>query len=185
MRRGLDWLVLMATVLVFGASFALLGSVIGMNSPWLMLLLMFDLLGIAKVAEPLFRLKMPGPLHSVRRCERAGNAYRRLGVPEFGKLLRRSPLRYLNAGVYLAARHGDLDEVRVRAEGSEANHFWVAVLFTPYVLYAALEHQWQVAAWFTLAQVVVNVYPILHLRHVRERLARTLARMDRRRSARR
>jgi len=185
MRPWLNWLVLTTTVLVFGASFVLLGSVIGMNSPWLMLLLMLDLLGIAKVAEPLFRLKMPGVLRPVRRCERAGNAYRRLGVPGFGRLLRRSPLRYFNAALYIEARQNDLHYMRLQTESAEANHFWAAVLFAPYVLYAGLNHRWQVAAWFTLAQVMVNVYPILHLRYVRARLTRTLARMDRQRSARR
>ena len=181
MRSWRHWLVLLSTVLVFGASFALLGSVIGMNSPWLVLLLMFDFLGIAKVAEPLFRLKLPSVLRPVRRRESAASAYRRFGVLGFGRLLRRSPLRYLNSGVYLEARHGDLNEVRLRAESSEANHFWAAVLFTPYVLYAGLHHQWVVVAWFTLAQVLVNVYPILHLRHVRERLTRALGRTSRRR----
>jgi len=181
MRPWLNWLVLVTTVLVFGASFALLGSVIGMNSPWLVLLLMFDFLGIAKVAEPLFRLRVPSALRPVRSDEPVANASRRLGVPGFGRLLRRSPLRYLNTGVYLAARHGDLDELRLRAETSEANHFWAAVLFTPYVVYAALQRQWNVVAWFTLAQVLVNVYPILHLRLVRERLTRAVGRMSRRR----
>jgi hypothetical protein len=182
MRLWLNWLVLLTVVTVFGASFALLGSAIGMNSPWLMLLLMFDFLGIAKVAEPLFRLKIPRALRPVRRCERVGNVYRRLGVLGFGKLLRRSPLRYLNSAVYLARRDGDLSEVRRRAESGEASHFWAAVLFTPYVILAGLNHQWNVAAWFSLAQVLVNVYPILHLRHVRWRLTCTLRKMSRQRA---
>jgi glycosyl-4,4'-diaponeurosporenoate acyltransferase len=182
MRLWLNWLVLLTVVTVFGASFALLGSVIGMSSPWLMLLLMFDFLGIAKVAEPLFRLKIPRALRPVRRCERAGIVYRRLGVLGFGKLLRRSPLRYLNSAVYLARRDGDLSEVRRRAESGEASHFWAAVLFTPYVILAGLNHQWNVAAWFSLTQVLVNVYPILHLRHVRWRLTCTLRKMGRQRA---
>jgi len=182
MRLWLNWLVLFAVVMVLGASFALLGSVIGMNSPWLMLLLMFDFLGIAKVAEPLFRLKMPRILRPVRRCERAGNVYRRLGVLAFGKLLRRSPLRYLNSAVYLASRHGDLSEVCLRAESGEAIHFWAAVLFTPYIVLAGLNHRWNVAAWFSLAQMLVNVYPILHLRRVRWRLTCTLRKIARQRA---
>jgi len=175
-RPWRNWLVLVSAVLVFGGSAALLGSVIGLHSPWLMLLLMFDFLGIAKVAEPLFTLKMPRALHPVRQGPRAAGALHRLGVPAFGKLLRRSPLRYLNAAVYVDANRGDLNAVRLRAESSEANHFWAAVLFTPYVVHAALSHRWNVAAGFSLAQVLVNVYPILHLRHVRERLDRTLGR---------
>ena len=174
MRSWLNWLVLLTVVMVLGASCALLGSVIGMNSPWLMLLLMFDFLGIAKVAEPLFRLKMPRALRPVRRCEQVGNVYRRLGVLGFGKLLRRSPLRYLNSAVYLVKTNGDLSEVRLRAESGEASHFWAAVLFTPYVMLAGMNGQWSVVAWFSLAQVLVNIYPILHLRHVRWRLTCTL-----------
>lgn len=179
MRPWLNWLVLSAVVLVLGASLALLGSVIGMSSPWLVLLLMFDFLGVAKIAEPLFRLKMPSVLRPLRRYERVGSTYRRLGVLGFGKLLRRTPLRYLNSAVYLGERQGDLLEVRVRAESGEANHFWAAVLFTPYVMFAGLSGQWRVAAWFSLTQVLVNVYPILHLRHVRGRLTRAISRMGR------
>ena len=178
MRLWLNWLVLLAVAAAFGASFALLGSVIGMNSPWLMLLLMFDFLGLAKVAEPLFRLKLPAILRPVRRWERAGNAYRRLGVLGFGKLLRRSPLRYLNSAVYLVRGHEDLSEICLRVESGEANHFWAAALFTPCVMLTVLNHRWGVAIWLFLAQVLVNVYPILHLRHVRWRLACTLRKIN-------
>ena len=183
MRLWLNWLVLLTVVMVLGASCALLGSVIGMNSPWLVLLLMFDFLGIAKVAEPLFRLKMPRALRPVRRCERVGDMYRRLGVLGFGKLLRRSPLRYLNSAVYLVKTNGDLSEVCLRAESGEASHFWAAVLFTPYVMLAGMNCQWSVVAWFSLAQVLVNIYPILHLRHVRWRLTCTLRKIARQRAS--
>ncbi len=41
MRRELRALAVLAAVLVFGASFELLRRVIGITSPWLVLLLMF------------------------------------------------------------------------------------------------------------------------------------------------
>jgi hypothetical protein len=47
------------------------------------------------------------------------------------------------------------------------------------VMLAVLNGMWKVAAWFVLAQVLVNVYPILHLRHVRGRLDRTIDRVRR------
>ena len=164
-------------LVVFGASFVMLGRVIGMTSPWLVLLLMFYFLAIAKVAEPLFVLKMPAGLRPLRRRDREGDAYRRLGVLGFGKLLRHSPLRYLNAAVYLDRGRRDPAAVRAMAESSEASHFWAAVLFMPYVAYAALRGMWSVVAWFSLAQVLVNVYPILHLRQARGRLDRVIDRM--------
>ncbi len=37
---------------------------------------------------------------------------------------------------------------------------------------------WGVVAWFLLAQLLLNVYPILHLRYVRGRLDRAFRRSD-------
>jgi hypothetical protein len=68
-------LALLAVLLVFGVSFAMLSGVIGVTSPWLALLLMFYFLGIARVAEPVFRLRMPRALRSLRRWEREGDVY--------------------------------------------------------------------------------------------------------------
>jgi hypothetical protein len=179
MRAWLHVLVLLALVLVFGASFVMLSRVIGITSPWLPMLLMFYFLGIAKVAEPLFVLRMPAALRRLRHWDRDGDVYRRLGVFSFGRWLRQSPLRYLNSGVYLAREHRQLRQVRLKAESSEASHFWAAVLIMPYVTFAGLSGMWNVVAWFLLAQILVNVYPILHLRHVRGRLDRAICRMDR------
>jgi hypothetical protein len=53
-------LALLAVLLAFGASFAMLSRVIGIASPWLVLLLMFYFLGLGRIAEPLFVRKMPG-----------------------------------------------------------------------------------------------------------------------------
>jgi hypothetical protein len=170
--RWVHALILAGVLLTFGVSFWLLSRVIGITSPWLVLLLMFYFLAIAKVAEPLFRLKVPGVLRPLRPWERRRDVYRRLGVLSFGRLLRLSPLSALNSAVYLD--RGDKDPARVRLwiESSEASHFWAAVLFTPYVVFAALRGMWSVVAWFSLAQLLLNVYPILHLRYVRGRLDR-------------
>jgi hypothetical protein len=177
MHAWLHALALLAVMLVFGASFALLSRVIGITSPWLALLLMFYFLGIAKVAEPLFMLRMPRVLYPLRRWEQEGDVLRRLRVFGFGRLLRRTPLRHLNSGVYLDQQRRDPLKVRLQAESAEATHFWAAVLVTPYVALAAVTGKWSIVTWFSLAQVVVNVYPILHLRHIRGRLDRTIRRI--------
>ncbi len=169
-------LALLAVVFVFGVSFALLSTVIGIASPWLALLLMFYFLAIAKVAEPLFRLRMPRGLYQLREWEVEGEVLRRLRVFGFGRLLRQTPLRYLNSRVYLDRRRDPL-EVRLQAESAEASHFWAAVLFMPWIALAAVTGKWSIVAWFSLAQVLVNVYPILHLRHIRGRLDGTIRRI--------
>lgn len=177
MRPWLHALALLGVLLGFAVSFVLLGQVIGFASPWLVLLLMFYFLGLAKVAEPLLVLGMPRALRRLRRCELEGDVYRRLGVLGFGRVLRQTPLRYLNAAVYFDRKRRDPLQVRDRTESAEASHFWAAVLFMSYVVFAGVSGMWGVAAGFLLAQVLVNVYPILHLRHVRGRLDRIIRRM--------
>jgi len=89
------------TAIVFAVCFTMLKAVIGGESPWLGLLLMFYFMGLAKVGEPLFVFRMPF----------------------------------------------------VWARGERA-----------------------IAALFLVIQVLFNIYPILHLRLLRGRLAAILAR---------
>jgi Glycosyl-4,4'-diaponeurosporenoate acyltransferase len=172
MRAWLHALALLAVVLAFGVSFAFLSTLPGITWSWLALVLMFYFLGVAKVAEPLLRLRMPRGLYELRYWEQDGDLLRKLHILRFGRLLRRTPLRYLNADVYLGHRRRDPLEVRLRAESAEAIHFWAAVLFTPCIVLAAATGKWSTLAWFLWAQLLVNVYPILHLRHTRWRLNR-------------
>jgi hypothetical protein len=169
-------LVLLAFVLMFGVSFAMISTLVGTTSPWLALLLMLYFLGLGKVAEPLFMLKMPKRLYRLRPWEQEAEVMRRLRIPSFGRLLRRTPLRYLNSNVYLDQRRRDPREVRLRAESAEALHFWAGVLFMPFIAFAAIAARWSALGWFVLAQLLVNIYPILHLRHVRWRLDRAMRR---------
>jgi hypothetical protein len=177
MRAWLHALALLSVVLVFGASIALLSTIIGITSPWLALLLMFYLLGTAKVAEPVFMLRMPRVLYRLRHWEQEGDVLRRLRVSSFGRLLRETPLRYLNSRVYLDLQRSDLPRVRRQAESAEAAHFWAAVLFIPFIARAAVTGKLSIVAWSSLAQVLVSVYPILHLRYIRGRLDRTICRI--------
>ena len=163
-------LAVLATAIAFAISFVMLEQVIGIASPWLWLLLMFYFLGLAKVAEPLFMLRLPRPLRGIRPQERTGDLYLALGVHRFGKLLRDTPLRLLNPSVYLSRAGGDLGQVLRQAESGEATHFWAALLFTPYIAYLFVTGRHGIASLFLLVQLLFNVYPILHLRVVRARL---------------
>ena len=158
------------TAIAFAISFKMLEQVLGIASPWLWLLLMFYFLGLAKVAEPLFVLRMPALLHGIRPEEHSGDIYLKLGVYSFGRFLRDTPLRYLNTSVYIAHAHRDLGKVCRQAESAEATHFWAAILFTPYITFLVVAGQPGIAGLFLLIQVLFNVYPILHLRAVRARL---------------
>lgn len=165
-------LLFVATAMGFAWFFVMLQRVIGRASPWLGLLAMFYFLGLVKVAEPLCLLRMPLPLRTVRAWESSGAIYRQLLVPEFGKLLKETPLRLLNPAVYLAQDKADLGKLHRLVEAAEAAHFWAALLFMPYIAFIWLGGQQGVAMVFLVVQVLFNVYPILHLRIVRDRLIR-------------
>lgn len=168
--RNTTKLVLVA--IFFAVTFYMLADVIGFGSPWLGLLLMFYFMGLAKIAEPLFVLRMPGALRAVDPALADAPLYRRLGVHGFGSLLRNTPLRYFNASVYRLGGKRSLAALRAQAESAEATHFWAALLFTPYIVYVAWRGFWVEAVLFVAVQIAFNVYPILHLRIVRARLAR-------------
>jgi len=164
------------TALALALSIVMLAQVIGYGSPWIALLVMFDLMAIARVAEPLFVLRMPAALSKVRPWELTGDLYRQLGVRLFGKMLRNSPLRFLNKGVYLGAVVEDLDSLCRRVASAEATHFWAALLFMAYIGYLYLSGRPQFATGFLAVQVLFNLYPILHLRLMRASLEAILRR---------
>jgi hypothetical protein len=174
MRRPLALMRLLAITATFGVTLRLLGRAVGYASPWFALIAMFDFLGIIAFGRSLFVVRIPRVLYEVRGWEARGRAYRQLRVPAFGQLLRRSPLRFLNPTVYLHRSPTDVAEVLRQIEGSEAAHWWAAVLVTPYVLYVADQGWWSVVGWFVLIQILVNLYPILHLRWARIRLKRMI-----------
>ena len=171
--------VVTGTAIGFAVSLVMLAQVIGFTSPWLALLVMFDFMGLAKIAEPIFMFRLPGTLSKIQAWEQAGNIYRRLGVHRFGEFLRNSPHRYLNAGTYLSPGAPDLRGLHRRAASAEATHFYAAVLFTPYIGYLGLSGQSSMGAFFLVVQVLFNVYPILNLRVLRSRLEEVLRRRDR------
>jgi hypothetical protein len=178
-RESLSLLRLLAiagTAIGFALCLWMLGRVIGFSSPWLVLQGMFCFMGVAKVAEPVAALPLPFGLRRVRPWERDGGAYRRLGVFRFGAALRQSPLRWLNASVYLGPGGKDLQALRRHAASAEATHFWAALLLAPTIAGLGFTGRWTMAALFLAVELLFNVYPILHLRALRGRLDAALGR---------
>jgi hypothetical protein len=161
-------LIFLAVVVVFAVSLNLFRDAVGVTSPWFALLAMLCFLGLAAFARPLFPIRAPRSLMKLRSWELAYCDI--LGVPAYGELLKRSPLRYLNPAVYLNTYQGDYSTVCANIKATEAAHFWAALLVVPYMIYAAAQHKWSTLAAFVAIQVLGNLYPILHLRLVRGRL---------------
>jgi hypothetical protein len=147
----------------------------GFTSPWFVLVAMICFLGLAFVAQPVVPLRVPAILRPVRRWETEGPLYRALGVRAFGMLLRRTPLRLLNTQVYLRGRGRDRAALTALLEAAEASHLWAGVLVLPYLAYAAIQGAWTSLLWIFIAQVLVNVYPVAHLRVARHRVEKLLS----------
>ena len=184
MKKLRDIFILFAVTVAFGFSLFMFRRAVGFTSPWFALTTMLCFLGLVAFARPLFILKLPSFLRTVRVWEMRSRLYRVLGIPAFGELLRRTPLRYLQPLVYLKRYPGDPTMVQTQIEGAEAAHFWAAALVIPYMVYACVQNWWGVTFWFMIVQVVGNVYPILHLRWVRGRLTRVIAKKLRNHTAR-
>ncbi len=173
-----QWLRFWGVAAAYGVTFWLLlradpGIV---TSPWFVVAAMVCFLGLMSVAKEVVRVRMPRALRGVRGWEARGRAYRAVGVPAFGKLLRRTPLRLLNRNVYLAGRTRDAGALAAQLEAAEASHFWAALLVVPFMVRLAAAGSWHALFWVAVAQALVNLYPILHLRIARHRLDRLAAR---------
>lgn len=173
------WVPLAAVAAGYAMAFGLARRFVpfSLDSPFFVILAMICFLGLVFVAQPLWMPRMPGPLRTPRRWETGGSVYRALGVPLYGTLLRRTPLRLFNRDVYL--RRGTADAARVGAEleAAEASHFWAAVLVLPYMVHLVIERRWGALVFVSAAQAFVNVYPVMHLRLARHRFERLAARM--------
>lgn len=160
--------------LVMILAIAAFGWVVGPASPWFGLIASFCVLGLLDLAMPYVQLRLPGSLRELRPWEVRGSVYRAMGVLAFGAILRGTPLRLLNQRVYLGASPRGLGIVRSHIENAEAAHFWGGLMTVPYLV-LAWDQGWK-AAFTTvmLFNLVVNAYPIFHLRSVRARMGRTL-----------
>ena len=176
MKKLRDLMALLAVAAVFVVTLTMLQRAVGFASPWFAVTAMFDFLGLVAVARPLLLLKLPGFLRQERAWETRGRLYMALGVPAFGALLRRTPLRHLNSFVYLK-QCPDASIVQAHIESSEAAHLYAAALIVPYIAYACVQGWWSAVAWIMAVQISFNLYPILHLRWVRVRMNRLGNRM--------
>jgi hypothetical protein len=181
-RRGY-WIRFIAVAAGYAVAFFAWRRVMpfSVTSAWFVLVAMVCFLGLAFVAQPLVMMQMPSLLRDIRAWEIEGGLYRALGVPAFGILLRRTPLRFFNRDVYLRQGLRDATRVGAELEAAEASHFWAALLVLPYMVHLGVQGTWTTLLWFSLAQALINGYPIMHLRLTRYRFDRLASKQPRRR----
>jgi hypothetical protein len=124
---------------------------------------------------PAIRWRLPHGYLRIRAWERDGRLYRRLGVPTFGTLVRKTPLRALTPDIYLRGQPGRMAIVLALSAHAEAVHVWIFLLVVPLVLYAVVRGWWDAAGWLLLVNGLLNLYPVLQQRMIRGRLERAPA----------
>jgi hypothetical protein len=143
---------------------------VGVRSPMFALAAVGGTLGFVVVTGTVLPWRLPRRLRPMFSWELAGELYRILGVTAFGALLRRPPLRYFNASVYLSGRARALETVQTDVIAAEGAHFWAFLLSLPLLGYLMLHRSWEGVVWILALSTVIHVYPSLHLRHTRARL---------------
>ncbi len=152
-------------------------QLMGLWSPWFGIMIMLMFTGLAAFARPLFLSRVPAFMRTPRPWETAGAIYKSLRVPEFGTLLRRTPLRALNPLVYLSPTDPP-SAVIAQLEHAEATHYVAGALLVPHTVYAFMQGRIVPFVGLMLAQVLFNLYPIMHLRWARIRLERLRMRVS-------
>lgn len=172
------WMRLLAVGAAYVGAFVVVRLVwpFSLDDPWFVITAMICVLGLASMARPVVRLRMPAALRRVHVWEAHGRVARWMGVRQFGRLLRRSPLRLLNTHVYRRAGERDTSRVLQELEAAEASHAVSALLVVPYLVRAAVMGWWENVLHVTVAQVVINLYPIMHLRLARDGVSRRASR---------
>lgn len=173
-RALLLWLRLIAVAVGYVLAFVVARRwlSVSVTSPAFVVIAMVCALGLAAVAAPVIPIRMPAALRPVRPWEGRRGPYAWLGVPAFGRMLRRTPLRLLNTHVYVETTGRENSGLEVRLESAEASHVWVALLVVPYMAYLVARAEWLALFWVTAAQVAWNLYPVMHLRQARFRVGR-------------
>jgi hypothetical protein len=153
---------------VFGAASAIYAAVVTM--------LVAVWTGMLHTVVP---LALPASLRKVSVPELAVLRRRCTGIPLFGLVLRRTPLRHLGGAVYLAKFDNDPARVRHGIQDAEAIHVWSLLFCTPWLAFWCWRGWWFSVGLSLAVHLFLNLYPILHLRFTRGRMERCAGRLAR------
>jgi hypothetical protein len=180
----LKWLQFFAIMTGFLISLVLARRVLAFASPYYGWMVMSAVLALGAFGRKLFLLRLPPSLELIQAWERRGSFYRQTGVVAFGVILRRTPLRHLQPLVYLQHQSGEMALVLAQVKGAEAVHFWAGLALMPWIGFAVFHNEWVAFVLLAAIQLVLNLYPMLHLRWVRCRMETLFDRMASKRTRR-
>ena len=147
--------------------------VFGASSVWFAFTVVWLPMVMVGVLSRLVQVRLPGRYHELRRFERSGRVYERIGVGVVKWILRRGPLAVFNPDLHLPVEHtpAKLAHLDQRMRDAEASHAVLFVATLPIVVHAAVRGWWVAAAGTLLFDVLMNGYPVILQRYNRARLA--------------
>ena len=132
--------------------------------------------GWVSVLHSVLPLPLPQSMLRVGMGEFALLRARWSGVRTFGALLRHTPLRRLGGQVFLAGVNRDPMVVLRGLHNAEVVHIWALLLCCPWFVLWVFRGQWACVASGLAVNVLINIYPVLHLRYVTWRIEHYAAR---------
>lgn len=146
---------------------------LGPGSLWFAFTVVWLPMVMVGVLSRLVQVRLPGRYHELRRFERSGRVYERIGVGVVKWILRRGPLAVFNPDLHLPAERtpANLAHLDQRMRDAEASHAVLFVATLPIVVHAAVRGWWVAAAGTLLFDVLMNGYPVILQRYNRARLA--------------
>ncbi len=166
-------------LLVTGATVALAAALVwsstafGLRSAWFAFVVVWVPMTWVGVMSRVVQMRLPEGYHALRRLERSGRVYERLGIGIVKAALRRGPLAVFNPDLHLPAERSKaaLAHLAQRMRDAEASHAVLFVLTLVVVAHAMLRGWWWAAVWTFVFDVLLNAYPVMLQRYNRARLA--------------
>ncbi|MEP7154766.1 MAG: hypothetical protein ABI905_03270 [Betaproteobacteria bacterium] len=159
---------------IFGATLFFVARFSGIHSAFFLLVLAAAGLAFSAVLEKVLNCGLSASTSDATMPE--PTKFELPGVTVFGQVLRRTPLRLLNPSVYFNASQKDWPAVLEQADRARAIHFYSFLFTIPLMVWAI----WNFDLWafgaLALFQLLLNLYPMLHLRSVRRRIVRMMSR---------
>jgi hypothetical protein len=126
---------------------------------------------------------LPAGYFQLRRAESDGRIYQAIGVRRFRSIVTHGDpmvrlMRWIDPESHTHLRSSMLSEREEKAKRAEKIHWGMLLGSVPSALWALLVRESWFAIYLLVANVPMNIYPILLQRYTRARLASISARMD-------
>jgi len=142
------------------------------RSPTFALLLNWLAMSWVAIAGQAVHFSLPHGYYSIKRFERTGQIYERLGVRLFKRLVRRGPLTLLSPTLRFPKDRttAALRHLEYEMRKAETGHVYIFVLMLLCTSLALLMQWFDAVGWMLACSVIINGYPVMLQRYNRIKL---------------